>query len=291
VADAWGDSTWGDGGWGGLTPGVASGWGSGPWSSRAWGGIDTDRALTGSSASGSAGVVTAAFPDVTAALTGILISGYAGNIVREVSQALSGAAGSGAVGSTGVIYEITPNGRTASGFTGVISFGGTTTALTGASAAQGLTGTPTPNITAFYTGTISGATGWGSGAWSDASWGGAGVLTVNSASANAGTVVSQVAPSLTGSSGFAVPGSVTFEMAFPLSGQVISGFTGTWTPGKAAFLTGASDALGRTGTVVVVKSVSINGNPATGAAGSLGYAYWQLIPDSQNPNWTDIITV
>ena len=55
MANAWGDDTWSSGGWGGLTPGVSSGWGAGPWSSRAWGGVDTDRALTGSSASGSAG--------------------------------------------------------------------------------------------------------------------------------------------------------------------------------------------------------------------------------------------
>jgi hypothetical protein len=80
-------------------------------------------------------------------------------------------------------------------------------------------------------------------------------------------------------------------MAFPLSGRTASGAAGTWTPGKAAFLTGAPAASGAVGTMAVVKSVSINGNPATGAAGSLGYAYWQLIPDSQNPNWTDIITV
>jgi len=290
VANAWGDDTWSSGGWGGLTPGVSSGWGAGPWSSRAWGGVDTDRALAGSSASGSAGVITAAFPDVTAALTGVLVSGYAGNIVREISQALSGAAGSGAVGSTGVLYGITPNGITALGLTGSIAFS-RTTALTGASAAQGLTGTFVPNITAFYTGTISGDTGWSSGAWSDASWGGAGVLTVTSASANAGSMTSVIATSIAGSSGFAVPGSVTFEMAFPLSGRAASGAAGTWTPGKAAFLTGASDALGRTGTVVVVKSVSINGIPVTGAAGNLGYAYWQLIQDSQDPNWTAIITV
>lgn len=290
MANAWGDDTWSSGGWGGLTPGVSSGWGAGPWSSRAWGGVDTDRALTGSSASGSVGVITATFPDVTAALTGVLVSGYAGNIVRQISQALSGAAGSGAVGSSGVLYGITPNGITASGLTGSIAFS-RTTALTGASAAQGTVGTFVPNITAFYTGTISGATGWSSGAWSDASWGGAGVLTVTSASANAGTVVSQVAPSLTGSSGFAVPGSVTFEMSFPLSGRTASGAAGTWVPGKSAFLTGAATAYGTTGTVLVVKEIPVNGNPATGAAGNLGYAYWQLIPDSQNPNWTDIITV
>jgi len=265
VANAWGDDTWSSGGWGGLTPGVSSGWGAGPWSSRAWGGVDTDRALTGSSASGNAGVVTATFPDVTAALTGVLVSGYAGNIVREISQALSGATSSGAVGSVGFTQGITLSSGTASGLTGSIAFS-RTTALTGASAAQGLTGTFVPNITAFCTGTTS-------------------------ASVNAGSMTSVIAPSLTGSSGFAVPGSVTFEMAFPLSGRTASGAAGTWTPGKAAFLTGASDALGRTGIVVVVKSVSINGNPATGAAGSLGYAYWQLIPDSQNPNWTDIITV
>jgi len=290
VADAWGDSTWGDGGWGGLTPGVASGWGSGPWSSRAWGGIDTDRTLTGSSASGSAGTVTAAFPDVTAALTGILISGYAGNIVREISQALSGATGSGAVGSAGFTQGITLSSGVALGFAGTLP-SDKTAVLTGASAAQGLTGTFVPDITAFYTGTISGATGWSSGAWGDAAWGGAGDFTATSASVNAGSMTSAIATSIVGSSGFAVPGSVTFEMAFPLSGQVISGFTGTWTPGKAAFLTGASDALGRTGTVVVVKSVSINGIPVTGASGSMGYAYWQLIQDSQDPNWTAIITV
>jgi hypothetical protein len=115
-------------------------------------------------------------------------------------------------------------------------------------------------------------------------------MTVTSASVNAGSMTSAIAPSITGSSGFAVPGSVTFEMAFPLSGGTASGAAGTWTPGKAAFLTGAADALGATGVVVVVKELPINGNPATGAAGNLGYAYWQLIPDSQNPNWTDIVT-
>jgi hypothetical protein len=116
-------------------------------------------------------------------------------------------------------------------------------------------------------------------------------MTVTSASANAGSMTSVVASSLTGSSGFAVPGSVTFEMAFPLSGRVASGATGTWTPGKAAFLTGASDALGTTGVMVVVKELPISGNLATGRTGTVGYAYWQLIQDSQNPNWTDIITV
>jgi len=290
VANAWGDDTWSSGGWGGLTPGVSSGWGAGPWSSRAWGGVDTDRALTGSSASGSAGTISAAFPDVTAALTGILVSGYAGNIVREISQALSGAAGSGAVGSVGFTQGITLSSGTASGLTGSIAFS-RTTALTGASAAQGLTGTFVPNITAFYTGTTANTFAWGSGTWGSNTWGGAGDFTATSASVNAGTVVSQVSPSLTGSSGFAVPGSVTFEMAFPLSGRTASGAAGTWTPGKAAFLTGASDALGRTGIVVVVKELPISGNLATGRTGTVGYAYWQLIQDSQTPNWTDIITV
>jgi hypothetical protein len=290
VANAWGDSTWGDGGWGGLTPGVVSGWGAGPWSSRAWGGVDTDRALTGSSASGSAGVVTAAFPDVTAALTGILISGYAGNIVREISQALSGAAGSGAVGSVGFTQGITLSSGVALGFAGTLP-SDKTAVLTGANAAQGLTGTFVPDITAFYTGTTANTFAWGSGTWGSNTWGGAGDFTATSASVNAGSMTSAIATSIAGSSGFAVPGSVTFEMAFPLSGRTASGAAGTWTPGKAAFLTGASDALGTTGTVVVVKSVSINGIPVTGAAGNLGYAYWQLIQDSQDPNWTAIITV
>ena len=248
---------------------MADAWGTSTWGSSGWGGID---------------------PNVTTALVGSFASGGTGTLVREVLQAISGAASSGAVGSVGFTQGITLSSGTAAGQTGAIAFS-RTTALTGAGAAQGLVGTFTPNITAFYTGTISGDTGWGSGAWADGGWGGAGVLTVTSASVNAGSVISAIAPSITGSGGFAVPGSVTFEMAFPLSGQVISGFTGTWTPGKAAFLTGASDALGTTGTVVVVKELPVTGNSATGATGSLGYAYWQLIPDSQNPNWTDIITV
>jgi len=290
VANAWGDDTWSSGGWGGLTPGVSSGWGAGPWSSRAWGGVDTDRALAGSSASGSAGVITAAFPDVTAALTGVLVSGYAGNIVREISQALSGATSSGAVGSVGFTQGITLSSGTASGLTGSIAFS-RTTALTGASAAQGLPGTFVPDITAFYTGTTANTFAWGSGTWGSNTWGGAGDFTATSASVNAGSMTSAIATSIAGSSGFAVPGSVTFEMAFPLSGRTASGAAGTWTSGKAAFLTGASDALGRTGIVVVVKELPISGNLATGRTGTAGYAYWQLIQDSQTPNWTDIITV
>jgi len=248
---------------------VADAWGTGTWGSSGWGGVD---------------------PNVTAALVGSFVSGRAGNIVREISQALSGAASSGAVGSVGFLQGITLSGGSAAGLAGTIAFS-RTTALTGASAAQGLTGTFVPNITAFYTGTISGATGWSSGTWASGGWGGAGNMTVTSASANAGSVVSTVAPSLTGASGFAVPGSVAFEINIPLNGRTASGAAGILVPGKAAFLTGASDVLGRTGTVVVVKSVSINGNLVTGATGNLGYAYWQLIPDSQNPNWTDIVTV
>jgi len=138
------------------------------------------------------------------------------------------------------------------------------------------------------------ADGWGVGTWSSNSWGGTNVtvsLVGSFALGSAGMLAFSKTAALAGSSGFAVPGSVTFEMAFPLSGRAASGAAGTWVPGKASFLTGAASAYGAVGTVVVVKSVSINGNLATGATGNLGYAYWQLIPDSQNPNWTDIITV
>jgi len=269
---------------------VADAGGVGTWSSSSWGGTDVTVSLLSSSASGGAGTVTASFPDITRALAGSVISGVAGNAVREISQALSGATSSGATGSGGVLYEITPSGRVASGLTGTIAFGGATKALTGASAAQGFVGTFVPNTTAFYTGTVSGATGWSSGAWSDAAWGGAGDFTATSAAANAGTVVSQVAPSITGSGGFAVPGSVTFEMSFPLSGIVVTGAAGTWTTGKASFLSGAS-ASGFAGNMVMVKVVPISGNQAKGENGNVGYAYWQLIDDSQNPDWTDIITV
>jgi hypothetical protein len=79
-------------------------------------------------------------------------------------------------------------------------------------------------------------------------------------------------------------------MSFPLSGRTASGAAGTWTTGKASFLSGAS-ASGFAGNMVMVKVVSISGNRATGEIGNVGYAYWQLIDDSQNPDWTDIITV
>jgi len=268
---------------------VADAWGVGTWSSNSWGGTDTTVSLLSASASGGAGTITAVFPDVTRALTGSDVSGSAGSIIREIAQALSGSALAGAVGSTGVVSAITPSGRVASGLAGTIVFSGTT-ALTGANDAQGACGTFVPNITAFYTGTITGTTGWSSGSWGDASWGGAGVMTVTSAGADAGTLVSQVAPSLTGVTGFAAPGSVGFEMAFLLSGRTASGAAGTWTTGKASFLTGTSNANGSAGTVVATYISPLIGSSALAEEGNFKYAYWQLVNDSQTPNWTDIIT-
>lgn len=268
---------------------MADAWGVGTWSSNSWGGTDTTAVLVGAAASGDAGTVTAVFPDVTRALAGSFASGNAGNIVRTVSQALTGSAGAGAAGSAGISYEVAPSGRDASGLAGTIVFTGST-ALSGASDARGASGAFVPNITAFYTGTISGTSEWGSGSWGDASWGGAGVLTVTTASANAGTVVSQVSPSLTGVSGVASRGSVGFEMAFLLSGRTASGATGTLSTGKASFLVGASNANGSAGKPVATYISPLVGSSARADEGNFKYAYWQLVNDSQTPNWTDIIT-
>ena len=245
---------------------MADAWGVGTWSSNSWGGSDATVSLLGAAASASPGTV-----------------------IREIAQALTGSAGAGAVGSASISYEITPSGRVASGLGGSIVFNGST-ALSGASDAQGASGAFVPNITAFYTGTISGTSGWSSGSWGDASWGGAGVLTVTSAGAEAGTVVSQVAPSLTSASGFAAPGSVGFEMAFLLSGRTALGETGGLSTGKASFLVGASSAEGSAGKPVATYISPLVGSSARADEGNFKYAYWQLVNDSQTPNWTDIIT-
>jgi len=268
---------------------VADAWGVGTWSSNSWGGTNVTVSLLSTSASGGAGAVTAFFPDVTRPLTGSSASASPGIVIREIAQALTGAAGAGAAGSASISYQVTPSGRVASGLAGSIVFAGST-ALSGASPAQGASGLFVPNITAFYTGTISGTTGWSDGTWGSASWGGAGVLTVTSAGAVAGSVVSQVAPSLTGVSGFAAPGSVGLEMAILLSGRTALGETGGLSTGKASFLTGAASANGLAGNPVATYVSPLVGSSARADEGNFRYAYWQLVNDSQTPNWTDIIT-
>jgi hypothetical protein len=105
-----------------------------------------------------------------------------------------------------------------------------------------------------------------------------------------GAVTNNVSPTLTGNSSQCYVGDIVFNKIFGITGVVGVGDVGSIVPGKAAFLSGVT-ASGFVGTPKANSSAAITGNAATGNVGNVGYAYWTLIDDTEDPNWTPIISI
>jgi hypothetical protein len=105
-----------------------------------------------------------------------------------------------------------------------------------------------------------------------------------------GTVTNNVSPTLTGNSIQCYVGDIVFNKIFGITGVAGVGDVGSILPGKSAVLSGVT-ASRFTGTPGANSSAAITGNAARGNVGNVGYAYWTLINNTEDPNWTPIISI
>jgi hypothetical protein len=275
VALGWGDNSWGDYGWGGaipLTGALANG------NVGTLGVSDVEVALTGTSASGVVGQVV---QTKIAGLTGVESSGLAGTVIPNIDTSTLAGWGYNTWGSEGW-GGIFPRGVGASGFTGTVVQGKTdypTSVLS-----SGNVGTAVSNLSVSLFGSYAYGLTNLNNSEKDAA------LTSTTASGVLGNLgVGNRDIALSGVGAFSELGVLVDGIGSVLSGVVVSGQVGTVVWGKTVYPTGVV-ASGAVGTLVQNRTVALTGSGAIGAAGTIGYRYWSVINDVQNPNWVVITT-
>jgi hypothetical protein len=243
---------------------------------------------------------------VTAAITGVLASGFAGTVIASPQQAISSVAGAGDVGSLNVESYPALLSALAKGQVDIFVPSNTVSA-TGV-VASGVLGTATGE--AVYSKAITGSGGAGnigSVALGTRSLGISGIeasgvtdvvttsrtraITGNAASGAIGDLAASLLSALSSASADGLLGALELNQSVAIIGVPASAIPGTMT-GEALYYAAITGTVstGAVGSVTLgSRLVPITGNAASGNVGIVWC--WTPINDDQNPNWTPITTV
>lgn len=225
--------------------------------------LATEDGIWGQWKPGSSRVFIPSATNVTKALTGVAGTGAVGSVAPAISYAVTGNAATGAAGTVVDAVSYALSGNALTGAVGTVA-PALSVALTGV-VGTGAAGTPRANVTYGLTGIA------GTGAVGGVAPEVRRALTGVAATGAVGTVVSNIVYGLTGVAGTGAVGTVTATtgVTHALTGVAATGAVGAVGPEIACALTGVA-ATGAAGTLAGAVSYGLSGNLATGAVGSVG---------------------
>ncbi len=216
-------------------------------------------ALTGVLATGAVGSVSASAPG-TATLSGVTGTTATGVVTPSAIKGITGNGATAAIGAVGANVSVALTGVSGTGAVGSVAFGGSVVALVGVGAAAG-SGTVAPGTTVAITG-VSAA-----GAVGSVATPGGGVLVGVSATGDVGTVTPSVSRSVSGVGSAGAAGAVAPVVAVGLTGVAATGAAGSVSVGTVVVAISGNQATGAAGSLSVVVLRALVGVQATGAAG------------------------